>query len=50
MILGELITVEKTTYDEDANLQSATYMDYLIPTAVEVTDIEVTETTELMTE
>jgi aerobic carbon-monoxide dehydrogenase large subunit len=35
------VLYERTTYDEDANLQSATYMDYLIPTAMEIPEIEV---------
>lgn len=35
------VLYEKATYDEDANLQSATYMDYLIPTSMEIPDIEV---------
>ena len=32
---------EKLQYDDQANFQSATYMDYLIPTAVEIPDIEI---------
>jgi carbon-monoxide dehydrogenase large subunit len=35
------VLYEQTTYDEDANLQSATYMDYLIPTAMEIPHVEV---------
>jgi carbon-monoxide dehydrogenase large subunit len=35
------VLYERTTYDDDANLQSATYMDYLVPTAVEIPEIEV---------
>ncbi len=35
------VLYERATYDEDANLQSATYMDYLIPTSMEVPPIEV---------
>ena len=35
------VLYERTTYDDDANLQSATYMDYLIPTSMEIPDIEV---------
>jgi carbon-monoxide dehydrogenase large subunit len=35
------VLYEQTTYDEDANLQSSTYMDYLVPTAMEIPDIEV---------
>ena len=32
---------EKSFYDDDANLLSATYMDYLIPTAMEIPKIEI---------
>ncbi len=32
---------EKATYDESANFQSSTYMDYLIPTTMEIPDIEI---------
>jgi len=32
---------ERVAYDEDANLQSTTYMDYLIPTAMEIPPIEI---------
>jgi aerobic carbon-monoxide dehydrogenase large subunit len=35
------VLYEQTTYDEDANLVSATYMDYLMPTAMEIPEIEV---------
>lgn len=35
------VLYEKVAYDSDANLQSATYMDYLIPTAMEIPDIEI---------
>ncbi|NND74557.1 MAG: xanthine dehydrogenase family protein molybdopterin-binding subunit [Ilumatobacter sp.] len=35
------VLYERTTYDEDANLQAATYMDYLVPTAMEIPEIEV---------
>ena len=35
------VLYEKATYDDDANLQSATYMDYLIPTSMEIPEIEV---------
>jgi carbon-monoxide dehydrogenase large subunit len=35
------VLYEKVSYDADANLQSATYMDYLIPTAMEVPEIEI---------
>ena len=32
---------EKTAYDEDANMQASTYMDYLVPTAMEIPEIQV---------
>ncbi len=32
---------ERHHYDDDANLQSGTYMDYLIPTSMEIPDIEI---------
>jgi carbon-monoxide dehydrogenase large subunit len=35
------VLYEKTMYDDDANLVSATYMDYLLPTAMEIPEIEV---------
>lgn len=35
------VLYENVAYDEDANLQSATYMDYLLPTAMEIPDVEV---------
>ncbi len=35
------VLYEKSAYDEDANLQATTYMDYLIPTATEIPVIEV---------
>lgn len=35
------VLYENVAYDEDANLQSATYMDYLLPTAMEIPEIEV---------
>ncbi|MEM9747057.1 MAG: xanthine dehydrogenase family protein molybdopterin-binding subunit [Actinomycetota bacterium] len=35
------VLYEKLAYDEDANLQSATYMDYLVPTAMEIPEIEI---------
>lgn len=35
------VLYERATYDEDANLQSATFMDYLIPTSMEIPEIEV---------
>lgn len=35
------VLYENTRYDDDANLQASTYLDYLIPTAMEIPDIEV---------
>ncbi len=35
------VLYERAAYDDDANLQASTYMDYLIPTATEVPRIEV---------
>ena len=35
------VLYEKATYDEDANLQSSTFMDYLVPTAMEIPEVEV---------
>lgn len=35
------VLYEKAAYDEDANLLTSTYMDYLIPTAMEIPHIEV---------
>ncbi|MDJ0769624.1 MAG: xanthine dehydrogenase family protein molybdopterin-binding subunit [Ilumatobacter sp.] len=35
------VLYEKVAYDEDANLNSATYIDYLIPTAMEIPEIEI---------
>ena len=35
------VLYEKAAYDDDANMQAATYMDYLLPTAMEIPDIEV---------
>jgi carbon-monoxide dehydrogenase large subunit len=35
------VLYEQVAYDADANLQTATYMDYLIPTAVEIPEIEI---------
>ena len=32
---------ERMYYDEDANLLSGTYMDYLVPTAMEIPNIEI---------
>jgi carbon-monoxide dehydrogenase large subunit len=32
---------ENTYYDDDANLLTTTYMDYLIPTAMEIPEIEI---------
>jgi len=34
------VLYESSVYDDDANLQATTYMDYLIPTAMEIPDIE----------
>ncbi|NNE73584.1 MAG: xanthine dehydrogenase family protein molybdopterin-binding subunit [Acidimicrobiales bacterium] len=38
------VLYEHAVYDENANLQATTYMDYLIPTAMEIPDIEVHHT------
>ncbi len=35
------VLYERAMYDGDANLQSSTYMDYLIPTAMEIPEVEV---------
>ncbi len=35
------VLYEKAAYDDDANMQAATYMDYLLPTSMEIPDIEV---------
>jgi carbon-monoxide dehydrogenase large subunit len=35
------VLYERTAYDEDANIQSTTYMDYLIPTSMEIPPIEI---------
>jgi len=35
------VLYEKTVYDDQAQLQTGTFMDYLIPTAMEVPDIEI---------
>ena len=35
------VLYENVAYDEDGNLNSATYMDYLIPTAMEIPNVEV---------
>jgi len=35
------VLYESSVYDESANLQATTYMDYLIPTAMEIPDIEI---------
>jgi len=35
------VLYEKVAFDGDANLQSATYMDYLIPTAMEIPEVEI---------
>ena len=35
------VLYERTAYDDDANLQAGTFMDYLIPTAMEIPEIEI---------
>jgi carbon-monoxide dehydrogenase large subunit len=35
------VLYERTAYDSDANLQSGTFMDYLIPTSMEIPEIEI---------
>ncbi len=35
------VLYESSIYDESANLQATTYMDYLIPTTMEIPDIEI---------
>ncbi len=35
------VLYERLAYDDEANLSSTTYMDYLIPTAMEIPDIEI---------
>ncbi|MEE9416429.1 MAG: xanthine dehydrogenase family protein molybdopterin-binding subunit, partial [Acidimicrobiales bacterium] len=35
------VLYEASVYDDDANLLTTTYMDYLIPTAMEIPDIEI---------
>jgi aerobic carbon-monoxide dehydrogenase large subunit len=35
------VLYEKITYDNEANFQSGTFMDYLIPTSMEIPDIEI---------
>src|SRR6266480_4182952 len=35
------VLLERTAYDEDGNCQSATFMDYLVPTACDVPRIEI---------
>ncbi|MEM7286174.1 MAG: xanthine dehydrogenase family protein molybdopterin-binding subunit [Actinomycetota bacterium] len=35
------VLYESSHYDEDANLQATTYMDYLIPTAMEIPHVEI---------
>ena len=35
------VLYEKTVYDDNAQIQTGTFMDYLIPTAMEVPDIEI---------
>jgi carbon-monoxide dehydrogenase large subunit len=35
------VLYEKTVYDDDAQLQTGTFLDYLIPTAAEIPDLEI---------
>ncbi len=35
------VLYESATFDADANIQTTTYMDYLIPTAMEIPDIDI---------
>jgi carbon-monoxide dehydrogenase large subunit len=35
------VLYEKSVYDDQANFQAGTFMDYLLPTAMEVPDIEI---------
>lgn len=35
------VLYERSVYDEDANFVSSTFLDYLVPTAVEIPDIEI---------
>jgi carbon-monoxide dehydrogenase large subunit len=35
------VLYEKATYDEDGQFQSGTFMDYLLPTAMEIPDVEI---------
>ena len=35
------VLYEKSVYDDQANFQTGTFMDYLLPTAMEVPDIEI---------
>jgi carbon-monoxide dehydrogenase large subunit len=35
------VLYERTVYDDDANFQTGTFMDYLIPTSMEVPEIEI---------
>src|SRR6185437_15982926 len=35
------VLLERTAYDEDGNCQSATFMDYLVPTACDIPRIEI---------
>ena len=35
------VLYEKTVYDDDAQIQTGTFLDYLIPTAAEIPDIEI---------
>ena len=38
--IGAVLT-QKTVYDDDAQIQTGTFLDYLIPTAAEIPDIEI---------
>lgn len=35
------VLYEKSTYDDDGNFQAGTFMDYLIPTSMEIPEIEI---------
>jgi carbon-monoxide dehydrogenase large subunit len=35
------VLYEKTVYDDDAQLQTGTFLDYLVPTAAEIPDLEI---------
>jgi len=38
--IGQVL-YERLAYDESGNMKSGTYMDYLIPTCMEIPDIEI---------